>query len=640
MDEEGKSKVEELNEKLNSRTRYHDPSDVRSPVRATESPEVGEDWQTPELDEMLKHERTAPVINPFMKRIFTFAVLFFIATVAIGAYIFFAGNTFISSKNVDISVLGPTSVSAGKILDLGLTVSNKNNADLESANISIQYPQGARDATSSQSLTFNKEDIGPIKAGGEDVRDIRFILIGSAGEVKEIKFTVEYKVKGSNATFYKEKIYEITIGNSPLTLSVQSPSSITSGETFDTTVTLTLNSADIIKGVMLRAEYPYGYSVLSSKPDPITDKNVWSLGDMSPGDKKTITIKGRLVGEDTEERTFRFYAGVSDANTQNPNFQNVIVSFQNTVAIAKPSISLTTTFNQDSSTSYTAPVGQSVNTAIRFKNNMTDKLLNPKLEVKLSGQGLDRSSVSVQNSGLYNGSLSNVSWDLSNNSGNRELSPGDSGQVSFSFASPTNLTQSSSPQEVVLDITLTGIPLGGSSNNPITVKERRVVKISSEVNLSSKMLHSIGAFFNEGPIPPRVGESTTYTAVLNVGNTRSNIKNAKLTARLGQGVTWVGASSFVSENIEYDEASNSVTWDLGTLVSGAGFSSPAREVSFQLSFKPTTIQIGTAPVLVSNINLSGIDSLSNQVVSVTNPSLTTKLSSDPAFIQGDDIVVK
>jgi len=640
MDGDNRSKVDELNEKLNSRTSYKDPDDSRSILKSTESPEVGENWQSPDLDEMLSHERTLPIVNPLMKRIFISAVVFFVATLAIGAYIFFGGNTFISSKNVDISVLGPTSISAGETLELGVTVSNKNNADLESANISIQYPQGSRDITSSQSLTFNKEDIGSIKAGGEAVRDIKFVLIGSTGEVKEIKFTVEYKVKGSNATFYKEKIYEITIGNTPLTLTVESPTSITSGETFNTNVTLTLNSTDILKGVMLRAEYPYGYSVANSNPNPISENNVWSLGDMSPGDKKVISIKGQLVGEDTEERTFRFYAGVSDGGSANPNFQNVVVSFQNTVSIARPSIGLSTTFNGDASSNYTAPVGQSVSTYVKVKNNMTDKLLNPKLEVKLSGQGLDKSSVSVQNSGIYNASTDKVSWNLSNNSGNSELSPGDTSQVSFSFSSLSSLGQSKTLPEIVLDITMTGIPVGGSSQNPITITDRKVIKVSSEVNFSSKMLHSIGAFFNEGPIPPKVGENTTYTAVLNVGNTRSNINNTKVTARLGQGVTWVGASSFASENIEYDEASNTITWDLGTLVSGAGFSSPMREVSFQVSFKPTTIQIGSAPVLISNISLSGVDSLTSQTVSATNPSLTTSLPNDPAFIQGDDIVVK
>jgi len=51
-------------------------------------------------------------------------------------------------------------------------------------------------------------------------------------------------------------------------------------------------------------------------------------------------------------------------------------------------------------------------------------------------------------------------------------------------------------------------------------------------------------------------------------------------------------------------------------------------------------QIGTAPNLVTGIVFSGTDTLSGTTVTVTSPPMTTKLLNDPAFIQGNDIVVK
>ena len=94
MEEKGKGKIEGLNDTLYSRTRYRNPLDKRSPVKEFESPDVGDKWQTPELDEMLKHERIPPKISLFMKKIFIFALLFFLAAIGVAVFVFLGGTKF------------------------------------------------------------------------------------------------------------------------------------------------------------------------------------------------------------------------------------------------------------------------------------------------------------------------------------------------------------------------------------------------------------------------------------------------------------------------------------------------------------------------------------------------------------------
>ena len=641
MDQENQSRVDKLSDTLYSRTRYRDPLDKRIPVKELESSEVEEKWQTPGLDEMLTHERIIQKANPFMKKVFIFALLFFIATILVAGFVFLGGTNFVSSRNVDINVLGPTVASAGEALELGISISNTNNADLELANLSIQYPQGSRNPdNTAETLTYTKDDLGVVKAGTEAVRNVRIVLLGSPGEVKEIKFSAEYKVKGSNATFYKDKIFEITIGDAPFTLTVESPTSVTSGDSFTTTVSVTLNSQDVLKNVMLKAEYPYGYSVTSSEPESATLETLWALGDLAPGDKKTISIRGRLVGENEEERTFRFYVGVSDSSTVNPNLKIIIVSLLNTVAIDRPSIGMDVTFNGENVSTYVAPAARPISATLKFENNLPDKLLNPRLEVRLSGSALDKSSITAGNNGLYDPGNSKIIWNLTNSLGLSELAPGEDGQVTLRFSSLSALSLTGDTHDITLNFLVTGVPVGAVGQKPVTVSVVRTVKISSQVNFSAKILRSLGSFANLGPIPPKVGEETTYTGVFNIGNTRGDLNDAKVTARLGPGVSWLGASSFASEDISYDSPSNTIVWNIGTLSSDTGFSSADREVSFQISLNPMLSQIGTAPNLVNSIVFSGRDTVTGDMVTVNNSPLTTRLASDPAFIQGDDIVVK
>ncbi|MDO8728780.1 MAG: hypothetical protein Q7K26_02690 [bacterium] len=641
MNEEGKSRIEGLNEKLNSRTRYRNPLDKRSPVKDFESPDVLEKWQTPELDEMLKHERIPLKIGLFMKKIFIFALLFFIAAIVISGFVFLGGTNFVSSKNVNINVLGPTSISAGEVLELGITISNSNNADLEFANLSIQYPQGSRNPDNTvESLTYTKDNLGVIEAGAETVRNVRMVLLGSSGDIKEIKLSVEYKVKGSNATFYKDKIFEVVIGSSPIVLTVENPSTTVSGESFTMKVSVALNATEVLKNVILKAEYPHGYSVLDSSQKPVDDNNVWVLGDLTPGSKKTISIRGQLIGEDKEERTFRFYAGVSDSIGVGNNLKITIVSLLNTIVISRPSIGLDVLFNGENVPIYVAPAARTVHTSFRFKNNLSDKLLNPRLEASLSGVVLDKLSIKAGNNGLYDSSGSKIVWNLTNSLGLSELAPGESGQVTLEFSSLPNLSTSRDAHDVTLTFLITGVPVDIVGQGAVSVKDTRIVRISSQVSFSSKVLRSLGSFSNRGPIPPKVGEETTYSVIFSIGNTRGDLVDAKVTARLGQGVSWLGPSSFTSEDVSYDSLSQTVTWNVGVLSSDTGFSSAIKELPFQIALTPSLGQIGTAPSLLTNIVFSGRDTVTGDMVTVNNPPLTTRLVSDPVFIQGDDIVVK
>ncbi|MBI1974585.1 MAG: hypothetical protein HYS51_01930 [Candidatus Zambryskibacteria bacterium] len=639
MNDKGKSEIEKLNETLNSRTRFEETKDERHQVKELDVPSVQEKWQSPELDEMLKSEREAPSPASFVRKVFVFAVLFFIATIIVAGFVFLGGANFVSSKNVEVNVMGPTMASAGETLELGVSIVNKNNADLEVSNLSAQYPQGARNPqNSSQALTFEKQELGAIRAGGEKTKNVRAIILGAIGDKKEFKFSVEYRVKGSNATFYKDKIFEVVIGDAPLTISVESPERVTSGEEFQTKISVTLNSPDILRDVVLKAEYPYGYAAISSAPTA-AQENVWLLGDMSPGDTKTIIIRGKLAGQNEEERTSRFYAGVSDGKGAR-NLRIVLTSILNTVSIKRPAIGLDILLNGESAASYVVPAARNISAVAKFQNNLPDKLLDPRLEVRLSGSNLNKSSISAFQGGFYDSLNSKIVWQITSASGAQELAPGDSGQVNFTFASLPEGAPDSNAGDIKLDFVLSGIPVDAPSAQTVSVKESRSVKIASQVNLSAKAVRSSGPFTNRGSIPPKAERETTYSIIFNLKNTLGNIAPAVVTAKLGPGVKWIGAASAPEEDISYNSSSNTVTWDLGTLASSSGFSAASREIAFQVGLTPSTSQIGTAPILVSGINFLGRETDSGADLKTTSSSLTTRLTADPAFIQGDDIVVK
>jgi len=640
MPEDDKGRIDELSEKLYSKTRYNEPSDKRRVLGEEENPEVRDDWESPKLDELLMHERKKVEGHPIMKKLFISAIVFFVLAIGIAAYIYFSGGNFISSKNVEISVLGPVSVSAGKSVELNIAVSNRNNADLEMVNMTIDYPEGVRSADdSTEPLTRSKTSIGSINSGKDFVQTERMIFFGQRGEIQSVNILVEYRVKGSNATFNKQKTFETVIGVSPVEINIQKPPSIVSGAPFTIVLTLQVNSTDPIRGVLVRGEYPYGFSPLSVDPISTTEeRNFWVLGDLAPGEKKTISIRGVLVGEDRVERTFRFYAGVSEAS-KSDKFSATLAVSSETVSLSRPAVGLSLNINGDESNPYIAPAGAPITMNINYQNNLPENLINAQVRAVLSGASLDKFSVRALNGGFYNSADNSIVWDRTSNPSLSLLEPGDRGTLSFSFAALSGLPTNLKSPEIGLQVSVTGTESGENASNRLTTSDSRTVRIASQISLSSRAIYSRGPFKNTGPVPPKAEKETTYTIVLDLRNTQNDIERAKVTATLGPNVKWVTPSA-PAEDVVYDPLENTVTWDVNKLLAGTGFSAPLREAYIQVVLTPSIGQIGSTPALLNNVVFSGRDSFTDQTVSVTNPLVTTLISSDPKFIQGDGIVVK
>ena len=635
----GKSRLERMGEKLYSRTKYHDPMDNRESINPVEAENAPNEWDSPKIDELLARESVSQDHHPIIKKMFYISLIFSVCAALAASLIYFNGDNFISTKNLDIEIDGPINVAAGTIADLEISIVNKNNASLDKLTLSISYPDGTRsadDANDGQTNVVEElEELGP---GKRVTKNDRVVFLGVEGEVKEVVVSVEYGVKGSNATFTKEKSFEITMGSSPVTVSVSKPAKVDSGDEFITTVTITSNSNEKLDNLLLRGEFPYGWKFVNANPLPTNkEKTLWSIGTLLPKDKKTVTLRGTLLGEDGEERTFRYFVGVGEG--QATKIDTNLYSDSISVTIERPTIDLEVKLNGEASEEYIAPAGKKILARINFKNNLTETLENPVVEVRLSGGALDKNKLAIQDGGVYNPVTNSIVWDGSSSGDIEDLAPGDSSNLTFEFVSLEVLPLGSANQRIDLNITLTGKP--ENSNLDSKVSLTRSVKIASEIVLSAKSLYARGPIENRGPIPPKAETETTYTITLNISNTRNDIDNVKVVGQLGPNVEWAEEVAPASDSgFSYNATTRMVSWEIGKLFSGSGFSSPGKEVSFKVSLIPSLGQVGGVPVLVSNIALTGFDSFTTSEVRISHPSVTTRISSDPTYVQGDEIVVK
>jgi hypothetical protein len=179
--------------------------------------------------------------TPFFKKFFIGAIIFFVATLGFGSYMYFSGGVSVTSDKIDIIVLGNAFTKGGEELPLQIEIVNRNNAKLELANLIIEYPRGANDDAGDM-VRIPRDAIGTINAGESITRNVKVSLFGEEKSIRPVRIRLEYHPEGSNAIFTKETEYGVTISSAPLSLLVESPDTVTPEQSMIFTVTAKLNT--------------------------------------------------------------------------------------------------------------------------------------------------------------------------------------------------------------------------------------------------------------------------------------------------------------------------------------------------------------------------------------------------------------
>jgi hypothetical protein len=232
-------------------------------------------------------------------------------------------------------------------------------------------------------------------------------------------------------------------------------------------------------------------------------------------------------------------------------------------------------------------------------------------------------------------------WDKTGSSDFADVDPGYKGVASFAFASLSNLPSSTRNPQITIAVTASGNQVvSGGTPLHVSSDESKLVKINSALGFLARALHSSGPFENMGPIPPKADTETTYTIVWDLSSSLNDLSNTTVSATLPPYVKWNALVNPSSEKVLYDPLNSTVTWNAGDIRAGTGSGTPPREVAFQVSVTPSLSQIGSMISLLTNVKVSAKDLFSQKTLEYGEQSLNSNITSDPAFHQGDGVVVK
>lgn len=636
MTDDVKNKIAELEKKLYSKDFKPHPVDDTLTHRSTEAAPM---WSKADDEAaLLEEEKQTEKKHHFMKKFVQFSVGFFAIALVVTAFIWFRGANVVSGEKIDIDISQPPAVSGGDPFDTKFVITNNNVVSVDNATLLIEYPPGFYGAAGNTELRRKSKDLGAIVSGQSINEIISTVLYGEENTSKEVSVTLEYRMAGSNATLKKSTTYSVRILSSPINMSLKIPKEVSSGQETSILVEINSNSKNTISSLIVEADYPTGFNFRSASPAPANSTNSWRINGLKPLEKRTITIRGVIEGQEKEEKITKISVGTVSPEDER-RLGIVYTTATETSIITRPFLAIETLINHDKSVDYVNAINDSVQVDILWKSNNTERVNDAVIEVKLKGDVLDEYSLYASGGGFYRSLDNTIIW---NRVGTQELAsiePGAKGSVSFNFSpiSPgEGSTRVRKNPQIIFEINVRAMRSPGSSiSGDIMTSVTRSIKFKTDIRLTAIGEFFSGPFKNTGELPPKADRETTYTISLSAKNSTSNVSNTIIKTTLPIYVKWLGKVFPDGEDITYNEVSSEVVWNAGRIPSGG-----ARDASFQISFTPSVSQVNKQPNLTGDIILTATDDFTKKEVTDRKGPVTTNLTNDTQVGQNQSTVIK
>lgn len=578
---------------------------------------------------------TSEPVKPFFpsikqkRRIFWWSIIFVLVVGASLGGIYWRFSHFFDKAGVALDIFGVERAISGEAINYVVRVKNNARVDLRSVKLDFLFPIDSVLADGGEARKWGDwnlaaKDIGDLAAGQESQTVFRVRVLGEKDAPQKFLAKLSYRPANVSMEFVNEKDFVSVVVAAPLVLSFVLPEKIVSGQTLDFSLKY-INTSDVVfGGSRLKIDYPDGFIFENAAPSPSVENNVWDLPETGGGEEGKIILRGAISGNEGDSKVFRAQIGLA----QNGGFAVLAQTLSSPQITVSPlSVELILANVADNM----ADLGQFLDYRLKY-GNTTNAAIGPVvIAVKIDSRAVDWSSV-VAPKGFFNSADNVITWNASSWPNLEKLAGGATGELNFSFRVKGKLPVVSSVDKnfviivsAQIDSPNTPLSLTGTS---LTGRNQLSVKVSSRLVLSARGYYGDSLLPNNGPLPPRVGQETTYTVYWELFNVSNELTDIVVEAFLPSYVRWKGKFYPLTEDIKYDEAAGKLVWKIKRLSAGTGVILPVRQVAFQVGFTPSLSQVGDLAVIVKEARAVGRDSFTEREVSAAIAELKSDMPND------------
>ncbi len=545
------------------------------------------------------------------RKFITFLIL--LATLAGIAGFYYWQKNLYSKEVLKLEILAPEEVEIAEDFEYIVKYKNNGQVRLEEPKLVFEYPEHSIVEGGVLRKEIPLEDIYP---GEERTYPFKARLLGKEGQAFQAKAILSYQPKNLKARYESTTTFTTLIKSVPLNFEFDLPSKIESGKEFKFRLNYFSNIDYPLSGLRCKIEYPPGFEFIESAP-PSLEKIEWEVPPLNKAEGGRIEIVGRLRGEIGEQKIFQAELGTWQ--------EGEFILFKKAVKgveIIKPALYITQQINGNPE--YIANPGDSLHYEIFFKNIGEETLIDLSLVTTLTGDAFDLETLKAPD-GEYEPGDNSILWEWRKAGDLQFLNVQEEGKVEFwvKLKEDWEIPSSEGKEVIKNKIYLS------------QVKEEFTNKVNSKLVISQKGYFEDEVFGNSGPIPPKAGETTTYTIMWQVKNYYNDVENVKVKATLPKNVKLTG-KIFPEEETEkftFDSQSGEIVWNVGELKVAQGILSPVSNITFQVALTPDSAQTGKGAEIIGQAKTEGEDSWTKETLREVASNINTTLPDDPTVTE-------
>lgn len=532
-------------------------------------------------------------------------------------YRWYQANLF-KHDRVVVSLEGPESVTGQNTERFSFRVENRNALAIENSVLTLRFPENfvpeERSGLKRSGTTSARLDLGKVAKNESREIDVYGYFSGTSESSAYIRATLRYGVGNSSGSFEREAQKVVTMAMSPVRVDVTAPLELASGEIAEIAVQYENRSNATLFSLRLRMEYPDGFIFDSADIRPSEGDTIWYLDPLESGKTATLKLRGKLAGNRDELKTLGATIGVARGDetfvaygSDSKKVRMVGSPFAIRLAVAGVGAK-------------SVDLGNELRVEIEYTNTGEVGLGNAIVQVKLGGKIFDEQNLSIEG-GSYNAITRTISWFASDVPALAFVGPGESGRVKF-----TAYVRSTLPMNTTEDTNLKGEieAVIDSADVPDRIGSRRVVaKALTEMKL--RTLPSIVSDTREASTDTDstkarvfVGREAEFVTYVRLRNTHNAVTNGRLVITIPSGVSFGGLLDVSgNEDVSYNDRSQQLVWEVGTLDAGTGILNADRVIAFRTRTVPQEYQLNQTLTLLNPMEFRGVDSFTEEPVSAT-----------------------
>ncbi|PIT93958.1 hypothetical protein COU00_01620 [Candidatus Falkowbacteria bacterium CG10_big_fil_rev_8_21_14_0_10_43_11] len=555
-----------------------------------------------------------------------FALLTVLAGISWTSFLIFNQGSRLDTKDIEFKISGPETAAVGQELIYEIQYKNLSQYNLKNAEISLNYPDGFIffDAVPEPEAGKHLWKIEQIDAKRSGRVEFKGKLAAPVDAKAIFSAAITYRPENFSSTFSADSGLTTTVNSLGLNIAAEAPYFFNLNEEGEILIKYAKQKENFIDSfsVLFAAGENFAVSV------PKTS-GPWAINEVSDKQEK-FSVKGKFLKKPAEGEKLKLSLAIpeeiksgegAEQKTQTKN--HVFYEYEWSPAVAEGALNLSLTVN-GANAGKPANFGDALNFVVHYKNGSEAALKNIIIMASIDSAAVDWKTLQDEQKGeVKDGS---IIWTKEQIKNLGEIKAGAEDSFGFSLKIKTR----EQLQDIASNALSVQTALDYSIDSALKGLENPLIKITTKINSDLNFVNEVRYFdrsniaVGEGPLPPKVGQKTSFHVYWTLTNSRHDLENIEVSASLPSYVAWEDNINAAGDGVSYSAGERLISWKISSLDAVA---QPAT-LDFVISVTPQASDKNKILTLVNQPQVTARDKETGGAINLTGKAKTTILEDD------------